>query len=131
MIEPKVYDSDKVLVSLGAMFLTGYAEDTKIEVEKNEDDTTPTTSIDGSVTYSENHDNTAKVKISLMSTSACLPRIYEIAKNRESFPLSIVDLNDDSENITCDYCRIIKRPNKVIKKQAETVEFEVFIPEWK
>lgn len=131
MIKPKVYDSDKVLVSLGAMFLTGYAEDTKIEVEKNEDDTTPTTSIDGSVTYSENHDNTAKVKISLMSTSACLPRIYEISKNRESFPLSIIDLNDDSENITCDDCRIIKRPNKPVKKTAETVEVEVFVPEWK
>lgn len=131
MIKPRVYDSDKVLVALGAMFLTGYAEDTKIEVEKNEDDTTPTTSIDGSVTYSENHDNTAKVKISLMSTSACLPRIYEISKNRESFPLSIIDLNDDSENIVCDDCRIIKRPNKVVKKQAETVEVEVFVPEWK
>lgn len=131
MNKPRVYDSNKVLVALGAMFLSGYAEDAKIEVEKNEDDTTPTTSIDGSVTYSENHDNTAKVKISLMSTSACLPRIYEISKNRESFPLSIIDMNDDSENIACDDCRIIKRPNKVVKKQAETVEIEVFVPEWK
>lgn len=125
------YDPDKVLISLGAMFLTGYAEDTKVETEKNEDDVYTTVGIGGDTTYSENADKTAKAKISLMTSSPCLPRVYELAKNRESFPLSIIDMNDDSENIVCDDCRILKRPNKVIKKQAEAIEFEVFIPEWK
>nr|WP_072537075.1 hypothetical protein [Anaerococcus mediterraneensis] len=127
----RTYDQDLVSIALGNMFLTGYAEDTKVETEKNEDDVYTTVGIDGTTTYSENADRTAKAKISLMTSSPCLPRIYEIAKNRESFPLSIIDMNDDSENIVCDDCRIIKRPNQVTKKQAEAVEFEVFIPEWK
>lgn len=125
------YDPDKVLISLGAMFLTGYAEDTKVETEKNEDDVYTNVGLGGDTTYSENADKTAKAKISLMTSSACLPRIYEIVKNREAFTLSIIDMNDDTENIVCDNCRILKRPNKVVKKQAETIEFEVFIPEWK
>lgn len=127
----RTYDPDLVSIALGNMFLTGFAEDTKVETEKNEYDVYTTVGIGGDTTYSENADKTAKAKISLMTSSACLPRVYEIAKNKESFPLSIIDMNDDSENIVCDDCRIIKRPNKVIKKQAETIEFEVFIPEWK
>lgn len=125
------YDPDLVSIALGNMFLTGFAEDTKVENEKNEDDVYTTVGIDGATTYSENADRTAKAKISLMTSSPCLPRVYEMAKNREAFPLSIIDMNDDSENIICDNCRILKRPNKVVKKQAETIEFEVFIPEWK
>lgn len=127
----RTYDPNLVSIALGNMFLTGFAEDTKVETEKNEDDVYTTVGIGGDVTYSENADRTAKAKIALMTSSPCLPRIYELAKNKESFPLSIIDMNDDSENIVCDDCRIIKRPNKVTKKQAEAVEFEIFIPEWK
>lgn len=127
----RVYDPDLVSIALGNMFLTGFAEDAKVEIEKNEDDVFTNVGLGGDTTYSETADRTAKAKISLMTSSACLPRIYEMAKNREFFPLSIVDMNDDSENVACEQCRIIKRPNVVRKKQAETVEFEVFIPEWK
>ena len=31
------YDPEKVIVSLGNMFLTGFSEDTKVEIEKNEE----------------------------------------------------------------------------------------------
>lgn len=127
----RVYDPDLVSIALGNMFLTGFAEDAKVEIEKNEDDVFTNVGLGGDTTYSETADRTAKAKISLMNSSPCLPRIYEMAKNREFFPLSIVDMNDDSENVACEQCRIIKRPNVVRKKQAETVEFEVFIPEWK
>lgn len=130
-MKPRVYDPNLVTIALGSMFLTGYAEDEMVEVEENEDDTLTNVGLGGDVTYTDNADNTAKAKISLMTSSACLPRIYEIAENRESFPLSIIDMNDDSQNVACDDCRIIKRPNIVRKKQAETVEVEVFIPEWK
>ena len=127
----RTYNPDLVSIALGNMFLTGYAEDTKVETEKNEDDVYTTVGIDGDTTYSENADKTAKAKISLMTSSPCLPRVYEIVRNREAFTLSIIDMNDDSENVVCDNCRILKRPNKVTKKQAETIEFEVFVPEWK
>lgn len=130
-MKPRVFDPNLVSIALGNMFLTGFAEDAKVEVEENEDDTLTNVGIGGDVTYTENADNTAKAKISLMTSSACLPRVYELAKNRESFPLSIIDMNDDTENIVSEDCRIIKRPTKVVKKQAETIEFEVFIPDWK
>lgn len=130
-MEARVYNPDLVSIALGTMFLTGFAEDTKVDTEKNEDDVYTTVGIDGDTTYSESADKTAKAKISLMTSSRCLPRVYEIVRNREAFTLSIIDMNDDSENVVCDNCRILKRPNKVIKKQAETIEFEVFIPEWK
>ena len=127
----RTYDPNLVSIALGNMFLTGFAEDTKVETEKNEDDVYTTVGIGGDTTYSENADRTAKAKISLMTSSPCLPRVYEIVRNREAFTLSIIDMNDDSENIVCDDCRIIKRPNKATEKQAKAVEFEIFIPEWK
>ena len=130
-MKPYVYDPEAVTVPLGDMFLTGYAEDSKIELEKNEDDTIAKVGVGGDVTYTNNHDRTGKAKISLMNSSPCLPRIYEIAAGFESFSFAIIDMNDNGQNIACDDCRIIKRPTKPVKKEAETVEFEVFIPEWK
>ena len=125
------YDPEKVIVSLGKMFLTGFSEDSKVEIEKNEDDTTVKVGLDGHVSYTNNHDRTAKAKITLMSTSPCIPYIRELAYNQSEFPFSFIDMNDNGANLACDRCRIIKKPNIVTKKEAEGVEFEVFIPEWK
>ncbi|WP_296113124.1 phage structural protein [uncultured Anaerococcus sp.] len=131
MLKTYTYDPEKVVASIGSMFLTGFADDTMIEVEKNEDDTLVKVGLDGHVSYTENLDKTATVKISLMSTSPCIPYIRELANNKREFPFSMVDMNDNGTNVACDRCRIVKKPNIVVKKEAESVEFEVFVPEWK
>lgn len=126
-----VYDPEKVIISLGGVYLTGFSDGGKITVEQNEDDIIPKVGVDGSVHYTINHDKTAKAKIPLMSTSPMVPYIRDLARDNRDFNFTMVDMNDNGINISCDECRIIKTPDYSRQKEAEEVEFEVFIPFFK
>lgn len=130
MAEKKTYtyDPDKVIIQLNGVYLTGFSDDAKITVEKNADNVIPKVGVDGSVHYTLNHDETAKAKLPLMSTSPQIPYIAELADNKVEFNFTMVDMNDNGRNFSCDECRIIKSPDYSRKKEAEGVEFEVFIP---
>lgn len=122
------YDPDKVIIQLDGVYLTGFSDDAKITVEKNEDNVIPKVGVDGSVHYTLNHDETAKAKLPLMSTSPQINFITDLADNKRDFNFTMVDMNDNGRNISCDECRILKSPDYSRKKEAEGVEFEVFIP---
>ncbi|EGS31181.1 conserved domain protein [Peptoniphilus sp. oral taxon 375 str. F0436] len=130
MAEKKTYtyDPDKVIIQLDGVYLTGFSDDAKITVEKNEDNVIPKVGVDGSVHYTLNHDETAKAKLPLMSTSPQINFITDLADNKRDFNFTMVDMNDNGRNISCDECRILKSPDYSRKKEAEGVEFEVFIP---
>lgn len=125
----RTYDPELTTIQLGSMFLTGFAEDGKIEVEKNEDNHIAKVGVDGVVSRTKNHDKTATAKITLMNTSPCLPAIYDLAKGYQIFPFSLVDMNDNGRNISCNECWIVKEPTSKVGKEADSVEFEVYIPE--
>lgn len=123
-----VYDPEKVILQMGGVYLTGFSDGGKVVIEQNEDDVLPKVGVDGSVHYSINHNKTALAKIPLMSTSPLIPYIRGLTKDNEEFNFTMVDMNDNGENISCDECRIIKTPDYSRQKEAEEVEFEVFIP---
>lgn len=126
-----VYDPEKVVVQMGNVYLTGFSEDGKVTVEQNEDDIIPKVGVDGIVNYTINHDKTAKAKVKLMSTSPCVPAVRDLARNNQEFDFTLVDMNDNGQNIASSNCRIMKTPDYVRAKEAEEVEFEIFIPYFK
>ena len=128
MKQTHVYDPEKVIIKVDNVFITGFSEGGKVTVEQNEDDLIPKVGVDGSVHYTINHDKTAVAKIPLMSTSPHVPYIRSLAKDNRPFNFTMVDMNDNGENISSDDCRIIKTPDYVRQKEAEEVEFEIFIP---
>ena len=122
------YDPDKVIIQIDGVYLTGFSDDAKITVEKNEDNVIPKVGVDGSVHYSLNHDETAKAKLPLMSTSPQINLFSDLAANKRDFNFTMVDMNDNGRNISCDECRVLKAPDYSRKKEAEGVEIEIFIP---
>lgn len=122
------YDPELVIIKLDNVYLTGFSDGGKISIEQNEDDVIPKVGVDGSVHYTINHDKTAKATIPLMSTSPMVPYIRDLANGNREFTFTMVDMNDNGIQVACDQCRIIKTPNYERQKEAEEVEFEVFIP---
>lgn len=123
-----VYDPEKVVVQVAGVYLTGFSDGGKIVIEQNEDDILPKVGVDGSVHYSINHNKTALAKIPLMSTSPHVPFIRDLARDNREFTFTMVDMNDNGMNLSCDQCRIIKTPDYSRQKEAEEVNFEIFIP---
>ena len=66
-----------------------------------------------------------------MSTSPCVPAVRDLARNNQEFDFTLVDMNDNGQNIASSNCRIMKTPDYVRAKEAEEVEFEIFIPYFK
>lgn len=124
----RVYDPEKVQIQVGGVYITGFSEDSKITIEKTEDNFLPKVGVEGTVSFAVNYNATAKAKISLMNTSPSIEHIRNLAKNRQLFNFTIVDTNTVGENKSCDGCVILKTPPIARNKEVDREEFEIFIP---
>src|SRR5690554_3443719 len=125
-----VYDTKKVTVIYDGMVITGFADDSMIEAEKNEDNITPHVSVLGEVSLAINDDNTGTVTISLANISSFIKILAEKARANTVAPLSIIDMNENGVNIGGTEAVIIKPPNVTIGKEVESQEVQFFVADY-
>ena len=107
----RVYDPELLSARVAGQYLTGYSDNGKFTCEQNEDNSYPYVGVDGTVSYAKGGDKSAIVTITLAGTSPSIPYVTELARNGELFNLTIVDMNENGENISCDDCVVIKAPD--------------------
>jgi hypothetical protein len=95
------YDSKEVFVIVGPNALSGFAEGSKVTVERTEETWTDYCGSDGKVARAKNNDKRGKVTIRLMHTSPSnetLMAYYLLdeSSNAGVFPLTIKDNNGNS-----------------------------------
>lgn len=122
------YDPEKVVVTINGVYITGFSDKGKIEIERNEDSRGVKVGVDGGNHYSINNNISGKAKLMIMSTSPSLNYIRELERTQTEFTFSVADLNDVSQNIACDDCVILKRPKTSVTKEVEEQEIEIYIP---
>lgn len=122
------YDPEKVVVTINGVYITGFSDKGKIEIERNEDSRGVKVGVDGGVHYSINNNISGKAKLTIMTTSPSLNYMRELERTQTEFTLSIADMNDVSQNVACDNCVILKRPKTAVDKEVEEQEIEIFIP---
>ena len=125
-----VYDPKKVTVIYDGMVITGFADDSMIEAEKNEDNIMPHVGVLGEVSVAINADNTGTVTLSLASTSPFIKILAEKARANTVAPLSIVDMNENGVNVGGTEAVIIKAPNVTIGKEVESQEVQFFVADY-
>lgn len=122
------YDPEKVVVTINGVYITGFSDKGKIEIERNEDSRGVKVGVDGGNHYSINNNISGKAKLMIMSTSPSINYIRELERTQTQFTFSMTDLNDVSQNIACDDCIILKRPKTSAMKEVEEQEIEIYIP---
>ena len=65
----KTYDAKAVSVVVGAQIITGFADDSKVSVERTDDAFTMTSGVDGDATRSKSNNKTGSITITLKQTS--------------------------------------------------------------
>ena len=95
--EVKTYNPKEVVVSAGPHIVTGFADDSFINIEANGDGITKKVGCDGEIVRSVSPDGTYKVKITLLQTSKSNSFFSgKVDQDRETgdgmFPLLIKDL---------------------------------------
>lgn len=124
-----VYDPRDCVVTIDGQYITGFAEDGKIEVEKNEENVLTKVGVDGIVSFGVSADGTATAKVKLVSTSPSIPLFRDLSKTNKLFDFSVVDMNENQDNIACSDC-VITKPMTEYRgnKEVEDIEVEILMP---
>ncbi len=128
-MEIKSYDPIKVNLNVDGRTITGYADSSMITIAQGEDLVTPTVGAQGDVVYSESANESGTMTISLQTTSASLPYLKDIAKQRKQVSVLLNDANSDTaEIVRSSRCRVTKVPDVKKEKAAGSVDITIFMP---
>jgi len=94
----ETYDPKKVIMTLGGVPITGYADGTFVQIDPNGDAFTKKVGADGEVVREKSNDNTHTIQITLLQSSDSnryLQTVFKADKltGRGMLPLSFTDLN--------------------------------------
>jgi hypothetical protein len=93
------YDPKKVVITLGGVPISGYADGTFVQIDPNSEAWTRKVGADGEVARALSNDNTATIQITLMQTSLSNAYLRTVMSADRltglgMLPLSFTDLND-------------------------------------
>ena len=97
----RTYDPCEVIISVGGRPITGFAQTSKVNVERDEDAYTKYIGIDGEVSRAKNCNKSGTVTITLAQTSPSNDLLSELAEADEAanagvVPVLVRDLNGTS-----------------------------------
>lgn len=130
MDRPLGYDPLKVILTYGGVAITGYADGSMIEVERNTDNAFPYIGTQGDGAFAESADKSGKITVNLMQTSPSVRYFNEMAKKKgddASVPVSIVDMNTNALQVSGNYARILKQPQKPVNKEIKEIKIEIYV----
>ena len=123
------YDPLKVNVIVGGRIITGFANDSVVNLVRNSDSVTPYVGAKGDVGYSENADQTGLLTMNLMSTSSSLPYLRDLEARRKMVSVSVQHMNDAGAFVmSCDNCRVTKMPDANRAKELGGVTVTIYVP---
>lgn len=125
----KTYNPKEVVVACGTHIVSGYADDSFINIEPNGDGITKKVGCDGEVARSISPDNTYKVKITLLQNSdsnSFFSNIadYDRATGNGLFPVLIKDLRGGLLFAT-EAAWVIKKSPATRGKETNNREWEI------
>lgn len=127
MAEFHTYSPDKVIGAFGPIILGGYANDTFIEVERDEDSFMKYTGALGDVARSRNLNRGGKITITLMAVSPTNDALANLAQDDEDFGQNYLpfEIRDDSGNmfVHAEIAWIQKMPKIDRGKESGTVQW--------
>lgn len=124
-----VFDPELITILVDGAIITGYSDDSKVSIQRNEDDVTPKTGIKGDTVYSLNGNRSGTVKFSLFPSSTSLVRLRRLAQKRKAVACTVRNANDDGGFIVSNNdCRIVKTPGFDGGKEADAVEISIYVP---
>ncbi|HBK52384.1 MAG TPA: hypothetical protein DDZ44_00400 [Syntrophomonas wolfei] len=129
----RTYDPKDVNVIVGGVALTGFAEDTFVQAERMEDSFTEYVGAKGEVAMAESNNKTGEITVTLEATSPSVEYLNGLANKKGQnaiFPVSVVDLNDDSRVVISGAeARVRKPASHEYGKEIGEREFVIFVSE--
>jgi hypothetical protein len=124
------YDFKKVSVIVNGHHVVGFHDGSVVKAEKNEDNVIPHVGADGGVTYTESNDNTGTITITLKQNSSSLPYLINLAKQKKTFPVQVIDANDNKLKAGGSQARILRTPAVEWGAEIAGVEVQIHVADF-
>jgi hypothetical protein len=125
MPEVRTYDPMNVTVTVKNQFITGFAEGSFVECEKDEANFDTKVSAQGEVSVSKRNNPLGTVTLTLSQTSPSVSFLDSLAKSGEIFPISVISNNEPKEKVYGTQAMVEKPANKTFSDEVEDREFTI------
>lgn len=122
----KLYDPRKVTLMFDGMAVSGFAEDSMINMEKDEEANTMYNGAQGEVSISKNANNIWTMTVALASTSPFIGILRDKALSDEPrAPISVINMNEGHEDMSSSTAIVTTPPAYMATTEIEGVEVEI------
>ncbi|WP_214849009.1 DUF3277 domain-containing protein [Exiguobacterium sp. s138] len=122
MPEVRTFDARETSVNIDNKFITGFAEGSFVEWEKDEDNFNSKTDALGDTAVAITNNNTGTITLTLSQTSPSLAALKKLAAARKVFPIWV---KTPSEKIGGTKAMFVKSPSGGLSDEIEDREFEI------
>lgn len=119
------YDAKEVAVVVGGVYLTGFADGTFVEAEKDEDNMDTTVGAQGDVVDSTINNPLGTLTVTLQQTSPSNKYLTDLSNSGELVDAYIISNNVPKEVIGGSQCRVVKPSAVSFSDTAESREYEI------
>lgn len=119
------YDANDVTVTADGTFITGFAEGSMVEGEKDEDNFAASVGSQGDVIVSEVNNPLGTITITLQQTSPSVSFLNRLANNKKEFPIWVIYNGSPKEKFGGSRARVKKPATSSFSNEAEDREFEI------
>lgn len=122
MTQVRTYDARDASVNIASRFITGFAEGSFVEWEKDEDNFNAKVDAFGDVAVATTNNQTGTITLTVSQTSPSLPFLKRLANARTMFPVWV---NTPDEKVGGTQAMFVKSPSGTLSDEVEDREFEI------
>lgn len=128
----KFYDTKQVNLVLNGYTVTGYTEDSFINIEPlTKEKFTTQAGAQGDFSYSKNHDERTKITITLLQNSPSHLVLKNLADIENLFPVTISNTSDGKYIGSGSQAMVMERPTIEFGKELKEIEWVIVVGDYK
>jgi hypothetical protein len=125
MTTVSTYDASQSTVTVKGRYITGFAEGSFVEWEKDEDNFDTKVSPQGEVGIAKRNNSLGTITITLMQTSPDVAFFNNLANTMEKFPIWVQSNGDVKEKVGGTLAMVLKPADGTLSDEIEDREFEI------
>ncbi|PDO11575.1 MAG: DUF3277 domain-containing protein [Candidatus Reconcilbacillus cellulovorans] len=119
------YDAKNVTVTVGGVYITGFAEGSFVECEKAEDTFQTSVGAQGDVAVSEVNNPIGTITITLQQTSPSVTYLNRLAASKQIVPVWVISNNSPREKIGGTQARVLRPAQSTFSNSIESRAFTI------
>lgn len=123
MAQATTFDAKSVTVTVGGVFLTGFAE-SMVEIEKDEDNYEVKVGAQGDTVRTKVNNPLGTISVTLLQTSPQVAYLDKLANTGELVPVSVINAGPPKETVTVSEAFIKKPASRSYGSEPEDREYE-------